>query len=131
MSENTSHAPSAVDRQVVASIDALSAKVDELVTCIRSAHPEFSPGQDTHAKSGGASKVKRTRTKSAYNVHMSKQLSELKQTHPQLGHRQRFAMAVKSWPRSESVETADAEPEDGTGKVANNESPEIGVESGA
>lgn len=100
--------------RVVSSVEALSAKITELIACISAAHPELSPAASgSQAKTGGANaKVKRTRTKSAYNVHMSKQLSELKQTHPTMGHRERFAMAVKSWPRPDGPSAGGA-PTDG------------------
>ena len=44
-----------------------------------------------------ANAIKRRRAKSKYNDHMSEELARLKQEHPDLGHRRRFAMAVQSW----------------------------------
>ena len=80
---------------IVESIKRIERKIDSLADRVKLTTPEAG------TTSGGA-KPKRTRTKSAYNVHMSKQLEELKKLHPDIGHRERFAMAVRSWKKEAS-----------------------------
>ena len=59
---------------IAESIKRIERKIDSLADRVKLTTPEAG------TTSGGA-KPKRTRTKSAYNVHMSKQLEELKKLH--------------------------------------------------
>ena len=86
--------------QLLGVLDAIRAKLDALVDAVAGAHPEIMNG--SNAKVAGADAhaekaPKRTRKKSAYNKHMSEELARLKISHPDIGHRQRFSMAVATW----------------------------------
>lgn len=73
--------------QLAAAIDKLCAKIDALQSMVASVEQPPTPPP----------KLKKKRTRSAYNVHMSTELEQLKETHPGMGHRQRFALAVQTW----------------------------------
>lgn len=105
---------SEVHAGVIESIKRIERKIDSLADRVKSPAPEAGGG----LTSSGGAKPKRTRTKSAYNIHMSQQLAELKTLHPDVGHRERFAMAVKSWKKGSG------KPEDAEEKSVVDESPD-------
>lgn len=102
--------------QLLGMLDAIHAKVDALVEVISSAHPELMSGRPvkpaddsaTDELSTAPKPPRRTRKKSAYNYYMSEELAKLKVSHPELGHRQRFSMAVKSWKDILAAKASDA-----------------------
>ena len=113
--------------QLLGAVDGLRAKIDALLDAVGSAHPEIlgvdatrgggaTNGTPNTADASAAPKVKRTRAKSAYNIHMSEELARLKDQEPELGHRERFAMAVASWKKimaeRSSAGTSDAADDD-------------------
>lgn len=87
--------------QILGAIDGLRAKIEALTAMLESADLSGGGARSVDAPPPaavtGGQKVKRRRAKSKYNDHMSEELARLKELHPDLGHRRRFAMAVQSW----------------------------------
>lgn len=96
--------------QILGAVDSLRAKLDAVIELVQnSGLPPTDSSEDAEEAPAGK-KTRRTRAKSAYNVHMSEELARLKDQHPELGHRKRFAMAVASWKsRGGEVEEGEVE----------------------
>lgn len=95
--------------QLAGAMDVLNSKMDALISAIKNAHPGFM-SEFVSKRDPRPVKAKRGRSKSAYNVYMSEELAKLKVTHPDVGHRKRFAMAVSGWPSAKASQ-ADPDPE--------------------
>lgn len=108
--------------QLAGAMDVLNAKMDLLISAIDTARPGMlSESTRQDARPNQPAKAKRTRSKSAYNVYMSEELAKLKVSHPDLGHRKRFAMAVGSWPSAKAArmdQTPGSEADTGVGAGA-------------
>ena len=90
--EQMSDSQTGLFEEIFEKVKNIEVKLDRLIASTES----VSHGTQLDS-SGNRTKNKRTRAKSAYNLHMSKKLAELKESHPNVGHRERFAMAVTSW----------------------------------
>lgn len=86
------------------SLESLHGKVDRILDSL-------DRGNDNDARRSNAG-PKPARAKSAYNEHMSNELATLRRTHPDVKHRERFAMAVKRWQEAcDPTKEASEEPE--------------------